>query len=604
MWLCNNNQLLRRCCGLGHIPVRKSLRCVSPSVSPSVPARSASLSRMHGAGPAANVMEQFNPGLRNLVTLGKNYEKSVTANEGVSVYEEYTVKQKLRLLSFYFPGTPSSLRASPVENVKGVSLSPFCSVVLMEISDAHRKVFSDLDESFKRFHREIIIELEKKTEMDVKYMNATFKRYQSEHKVKLDSLERSQTELKKLRRKSQGKQSSKYEIKTNENTDLVYRCAKDRSTSSSRRHKYCLYVETISSRQMDMQKFMADGCREALLEEMRRFCFLADKHCMFSYQISDFHQKAKDTLSMKLPSWQEKCSDITKVPDTVTNMIDELSSTPEQSPHNERNNRNKVGSGVPPPAPPLKAQPSPLVDMFNQEPRFSLTPLSLTPLSDPTADQNSLGDVSMSRSTSQSSGLNVARKARVRTIFPHTAGHNDTLLSFDEGDIISLLIHEEKDGWLYGELEKTQHNLSTPVRSLSVASLQEQDEEEPVLLPPRLQRRRPLQPPLLHTLPQKHVMASTPLKMERSQKHTSVPHTTELVSLQWAEDMPGHTRFSLIITFLLLCLYSASFVSAASGFHQEIKHSEGFFSQWDSKRSLSRGRESVCHSEAETNSHE
>ncbi|KAF3853364.1 hypothetical protein F7725_014052 [Dissostichus mawsoni] len=410
-----------------------------------------------------NVMEQFNPGLRNLVTLGKNYEKSVTAMtlagktyfDAVSKVGEHAI-------------------VSPVSRELGV--------VLMEISDAHRK--------FKRFHREIIIELEKKTEMDVKYMNATFKRYQSEHKVKLDSLERSQTELKKLRRKSQGKQSSKYEIKTNE-----------------------VICGTISSRQMDMQKFMADGCREALLEEMRRFCFLADKHCMFSYQISDFHQKAKDTLSMKLPSWQEKCSDITKVPDTVTNMIDELSSTPEQSPHNERNNRNKVGSGVPPPAPPLKAQPSPLVDMFNQEPRFSLTPLSLTPLSDPTADQNSLGDVSMSRSTSQSSGLNVARKARVRTIFPHTAGHNDTLLSFDEGDIISLLIHEEKDGWLYGELEKTQQyawvvslillqtfsdikqvrkrhsalginhfNLSTPVRSLSVSSLQEQDEEEPVSL--------------------------------------------------------------------------------------------------------------------------
>ncbi|MEQ2212472.1 hypothetical protein XENOCAPTIV_000103, partial [Xenoophorus captivus] len=45
---------------------------------------------------------------------------------------------------------------------------------------------------------------------------------------------------------------------------------------------------------------------------------------------------------------------------------------------------------------------------------------------------------------------------RVKTIFPHTAGNNNTLLSFDHGDIITLLIHEEKDGWLYGELEKTQ----------------------------------------------------------------------------------------------------------------------------------------------------
>uniref|UniRef100_A0A8D0D2H3 BAR/IMD domain-containing adapter protein 2 n=1 Tax=Sander lucioperca TaxID=283035 RepID=A0A8D0D2H3_SANLU len=364
-----------------------------------------------------NVMEQFNPGLRNLVNLGKSYEKSVTA---------MTLAGKA-----YF------------EAVSKVGENAIVSPVSRELGEFH----------FKRFHREIIIELEKKTEMDVKYMNATFKRYQSEHKLKLDSLERSQTDLKKLKRKSQGKHSSKYEIKENE------------------------YLESISSRQVDMQKFIADGCKEALLEEKRRFCFLADKHCMFSYQTSNFHEKAKEMLAMKLPSWQEKCSDITKVPDTVTTMIEELTTTPKQSPLVERYNRNNVESGTPPPAPPLKAQTSPL---------------------------GSLGEVSLSQSTSQSSGLNVGRKPRVRTIFPHTAGNNHTLLSFDDGDIITLLIQEEKDGWLYGELEKTQQrgwfpssycrpytepmisnsNLGTPVRRLSVASLPEQDEEEPVLLPP------------------------------------------------------------------------------------------------------------------------
>ncbi|XP_029312268.1 brain-specific angiogenesis inhibitor 1-associated protein 2-like protein 1a [Cottoperca gobio] len=403
-----------------------------------------------------NVMEQFNPGLRNLVNLGKSYEKSVTAMSlaGKTYFEAVSKVGENAILS-------------PVSRDLGV--------VLMEISEAHRKVFSELEENFKRFHKEIIIELEKKTEMDVKYMNATFKRYQSEHKLKQDCLERSQTDLKKLKRKSQGKHSSKYEIRENE------------------------YVETISSRQVDMQKFMADGCREALLEEKRRFCFLADKHCMFSYQMCNFHEKAREILAAKLPSWQEKCSDISKVPDTVTNMIDEMSCTPEQSPLVERYNKNNVQSGAPPPAPPLKAQISPLANMFNQEPRFSLTPPS-----EANSDQYSLGEVSLSRSTSQSSGLNVSKKARVRTIFPHTAGNNQTLLSFDDGDIISLLIHEEKDGWLYGELEKTQQrgwfpssycrpytepvishsNLGTPMRSLSVASLQEQDEEEPVLLPP------------------------------------------------------------------------------------------------------------------------
>ncbi|XP_054454754.1 brain-specific angiogenesis inhibitor 1-associated protein 2-like protein 1a [Anoplopoma fimbria] len=406
-----------------------------------------------------NVMEQFNPGLRNLVNLGKNYEKSVTA---------MTLAGKA-----YFDAV-----SKVGENAIVSPVSRELGVVLMEISEAHRKIYNEMDENLKRFHKDVIIELEKKTEMDVKYMNATFKRYQSDHKLKQDSLERSQTDLKKLRRKSQGKHSSKYEIKENE------------------------YVESISSRQMDMQKFIADGCREALLEEKRRFCFLADKHCMFSYQISNFHEKAKEMLAVQLPSWQEKCSDITKVPDTVTTMIEEMSPTPKQSPLVEHYNRNNVESGVPPPAPQLKAQTSPLANMFNPEPRIPFSPPS-----DHNSDQISLGELSLSRSTSQSSGLNVGKKPRVRTIFPHMAGNNHTLLSFDEGDILSLLIQEEKDGWLYGELEKTQQrgwfpssycrpytepvilnsNLGTPVRRLSSASLQEQDEdeeEEPVLLPP------------------------------------------------------------------------------------------------------------------------
>lgn len=71
-------------------------------------------------------------------------------------------------------------------------------------------------------------------------------------------------------------------------------------------------------------------------------------------------------------------------------------------------------------------------------------------------DQGSIGELNLSHSVSQSSGLNLSKKSRVRTIFPHMAGTNPTLLSFDDGDIITLLLQEEKDGWMYGELEKTQ----------------------------------------------------------------------------------------------------------------------------------------------------
>uniref|UniRef100_A0AAQ5YS65 BAR/IMD domain-containing adapter protein 2-like 1 n=1 Tax=Amphiprion ocellaris TaxID=80972 RepID=A0AAQ5YS65_AMPOC len=394
-----------------------------------------------------NVMDQFNPGLRNLVNLGKSYEKSVAA---------MTLAGKL-----YFDAVSKigeNAAVSPVSRELGV--------VLMEISEVHRKVHLELEENFKRFHREIIAELERKTDMDVKYMTATFKRYQMEHKVKQDSLERSQSDLKKLRRKSQGKNANKYENKESE----------------------CL--EILTNRQMDMQLFVADGFKEALLEEKRRFCFLVDKHCMFSYQIASFHDKARDILTEKLSSWQDQCNDATNMPDSVLSMIEGLrtpvSITPLPSPSPSRHSVNISA----PPAPLLKAQTSPLANMFTQE-------------------NVSVSDSNLARSVSVATGLNnMVKRPRVRTIFPHTAGNNSTLLSFDEGDVIVLLIPDERDGWMYGELEKNgkrgwfpssycralseplvnnNSEAAVPYRSRSVVNLHHQDtetDEATMVLPP------------------------------------------------------------------------------------------------------------------------
>uniref|UniRef100_A0AAQ5X8D4 BAR/IMD domain containing adaptor protein 2 like 1b n=1 Tax=Amphiprion ocellaris TaxID=80972 RepID=A0AAQ5X8D4_AMPOC len=386
-----------------------------------------------------NVMDQFNPGLRNLVNLGKSYEKSVAA---------MTLAGKL-----YFDAVSKigeNAAVSPVSRELGV--------VLMEISEVHRKVHLELEENFKRFHREIIAELERKTDMDVKYMTATFKRYQMEHKVKQDSLERSQSDLKKLRRKSQGKNANKYENKESE----------------------CL--EILTNRQMDMQLFVADGFKEALLEEKRRFCFLVDKHCMFSYQIASFHDKARDILTEKLSSWQDQCNDATNMPDSVLSMIEGLrtpvSITPLPSPSPSRHSVNISA----PPAPLLKAQTSPLANMFTQE------NVSVSASTNNITDHGNGEDSNLARSVSVATGLNnMVKRPRVRTIFPHTAGNNSTLLSFDEGDVIVLLIPDERDGWMYGELEKNGNEAAVPYRSRSVVNLHHQDtetDEATMVLPP------------------------------------------------------------------------------------------------------------------------
>ncbi|XP_067407032.1 BAR/IMD domain-containing adapter protein 2-like 1 isoform X1 [Emydura macquarii macquarii] len=359
-----------------------------------------------------NVMEQFNPGLRNLVNLGKNYEKAVNAMilAGRAYYDGVAKIGEIAT-------------ASPVSKELGH--------VLIEMSSTHKKLNDSLDESFKTFHKEIISELEKKTELDVKYMNATLKRYQTEHRSKLDSLEKSQAELKKIKRKSQGGRNvMKYETKEME------------------------YLETVSSRQSDIQRFIAEGCREALLEEKRRFCFLVDKHCSLTQHMHFYHKQCADLLSFKLPEWQEMCSDATKVPEKVMNMIEmkmpgstPISGTPQPSPVTERNSM----VGRVPPAPTAKAYISPLVDMFKDPPAVPKIPSERLNNSAGNSD-----DASLSRSTSVATGLNIMKRQKVKTIFPHTSGTNKTLLSFAQGDVITLLIAEEKDGWLYGEHDLTK----------------------------------------------------------------------------------------------------------------------------------------------------
>lgn len=42
---------------------------------------------------------------------------------------------------------------------------------------------------------------------------------------------------------------------------------------------------------------------------------------------------------------------------------------------------------------------------------------------------------------------------RVQAIVPHTTGTNRTLLRFDPGDVITVLMPEAQNGWLYGKLE-------------------------------------------------------------------------------------------------------------------------------------------------------
>lgn len=51
------------------------------------------------------------------------------------------------------------------------------------------------------------------------------------------------------------------------------------------------YVEAISNKQTEMDNYIAEGYKNALSEERRRYCFLVDRQCAVAKNSSSYHGK-------------------------------------------------------------------------------------------------------------------------------------------------------------------------------------------------------------------------------------------------------------------------------------------------------------------------
>nr|XP_020460330.1 brain-specific angiogenesis inhibitor 1-associated protein 2-like isoform X5 [Monopterus albus] len=381
-----------------------------------------------------SIMEQFNPCLRNFIAMGKSYEKAITRE------------------------------------------------VLFQMAEVHRQIQIQLEEMLKSFHNELLTELEKKVELDARYLNAALKKYQMEHKSKGESLEKCQAELKKLRRKSQGsKHPSKYGDKEMQ------------------------YVEAISAKQTEMDSYIAEGYKNALSEERRRYCFLVDRQCALAKSGSAYHSKGKELLSQKLPMWQQACAESTKLPDRAMFLAQQMSSVagtmPPGAHHPGMSISEPIPGAKPLPVPPelaalrasgglaqqrlmgvvdggmpvmngtagahggedyqqwmegkvAQGKVSPQTQRHGGEVYSNTLPVRKAA---PAKSKTTLMETrTLPRSSSMAAGLEKNGRTRVQAVFSHAASDNSTLLSFSEGDVITLLVPEARDGWHYGENEKTR----------------------------------------------------------------------------------------------------------------------------------------------------
>ncbi|XP_023555008.1 brain-specific angiogenesis inhibitor 1-associated protein 2 isoform X4 [Octodon degus] len=364
------------------------------------------------------IMEQFNPSLRNFIAMGKNYEKALA---GVTFAAKGYFDALVKMGEL----------ASESQGSKELG------DVLFQMAEVHRQIQNQLEEMLKSFHNELLTQLEQKVELDSRYLSAALKKYQTEQRSKGDALDKCQAELKKLRKKSQGsKNPQKYS------------------------DKELQYIDAISNKQGELENYVSDGYKTALTEERRRFCFLVEKQCAVAKNSTAYHSKGKELLAQKLPLWQQACADPNKIPDRAVQLMQQVASSngsilPSSL---SASKSNLVISDPIPGAKPLPVPPE-LAPFVGSQSKLSDSYSNTLPVRKSVTPKNSYATTenkTLPRSSSMAAGLERNGRMRVKAIFSHAAGDNSTLLSFKEGDLITLLVPEARDGWHYGESEKTK----------------------------------------------------------------------------------------------------------------------------------------------------
>ncbi|KFV75703.1 Brain-specific angiogenesis inhibitor 1-associated protein 2-like 2, partial [Struthio camelus australis] len=354
-----------------------------------------------------NILDQFNPALENLVYLGNNYLRAFhVLSEAAEVY--FKAIEKIG------------------EQALQSSTSHVLGEILMQMSNTQRLLNSDLEVVAQTFHVDLLQHMEKNTKMDVQFISESQKQYELDYRRRATNLDKCMAELWRMER------------------------ARDKNAREMK--------ENVMRLRSEMQAFISESQRAAELEEKRRYRFLAEKHQLLSNTLLQFYSRARGMIQSKAPRWKEQL---------------EASRNPSSS-HAQGLLTASHGQGyssgrltpthLEMPQRPLEDFVSPTAgsrsSVFSQEPpEMRLSPQPEPPRQPlqrtPSAGFLPTGRTSRSGSFGEGSSSEGRRSTmvRVRAIVPHATGTNRTLLQFDLGDVIMVLIPEAQNGWLYGKLE-------------------------------------------------------------------------------------------------------------------------------------------------------
>ncbi|KAM9293096.1 BAR/IMD domain-containing adapter protein 2-like 2 [Morus bassanus] len=356
-----------------------------------------------------SILEQFNPALENLVYLGNNYLRAFHAlSKAAEVY--FKAIEKIG------------------EQALQSSTSHVLGEILMQMSDTQRHLSSDLEVVAQTFHVDLLQHMEKNTKMDVQFISESQKQYELEYQRRASNLDKCMAELWRRER------------------------ARDKNVREMK--------ENVMRLRSEMQAFVSESQREAELEEKRRYRFLAEKHQMLYNTLLQFYSRAWSVIQTKAPQWKEQL-EASRNPSNSHSQGLLAASHGEGYPsgqltptHLEMPQRHPGDFASPLPGSRSSVfSPEPSEMRLSPQPEPPRWPLRKTPSASllPTGRISRSG--SFGEASSSSEGRRRSGMARVKAIVSHVTGANRTLLRFDPGDVITVLMPDAQNGWLYGKLE-------------------------------------------------------------------------------------------------------------------------------------------------------
>ncbi|XP_046855559.1 brain-specific angiogenesis inhibitor 1-associated protein 2-like [Xenia sp. Carnegie-2017] len=287
---------------------------------------------------------------------------------------------------------------------------------ICDIIAVHKQIESQTNNVLKAFAQDFIVPLENWIENSIVQTKARQKTYIQESKNSLELVEKSKSELTKVRKKSQrSKTSEKYDGKEKQ------------------------ILAAFEQHQGKLDHLRVSGCHEAMNAQRNVFSFIIEKMLCVSKMDLAHHEKASSLLIARLPVWDH----LTKQPLSLdVNVISLVKQLTECKKFDKSLDEYLSSSGYsvdmhkapsPPPIDPDRIRNK----RFSQQ--LSVTPITNGHLKDKEREN----------------------RGKVRAIYRHHAA-DSTQLSFDNGDVIKALT-TVTSGWQYGENTRTMKSGWFPI---------------------------------------------------------------------------------------------------------------------------------------------